>query len=159
MSLIIKLDENADEIMKKHINKANNNKYVWYCYFGSRPGKPTTKPYDHKEIVNKEVFFIGQGKLYRADLLDIKRGPNKGGERLKNKNEKDHMAYPANFDEQEQNKISYFLRCTNIKELNYDEAITNIRYYKNNKPYILERAPNPVSYVRFDGKVTDFLLR
>ncbi len=156
MSLIIKLDENSDEneIMENHKNAANDNEYVWYCYFGN----PTTKPYEHKDIIKKEVFFIGQGKLYHARLLDIIPGPNHGGNPL-NENEKDHMPSEYQDNIKYQDEIAYFLQCTNIKELDYDKAIKNILYYKNSKPYILSRAPNPVSYVYFNGIVRDYLLK
>ncbi len=153
MSLIIKLDENIDEIMENYKNAANDNEYVWYCYFGN----PTTKPYEHKDILKKEVFFIGQGKLYHAHLLDIIPGPNHGGKKLKD-DEKGHI--PSEYqDDINQNEIAYFLQCTNIKELDYDKAIKNILYNKNSKPYILSTAPNPVSYVYFKGIVRDYMLK
>lgn len=58
-----------------------------------------------------------------------------------------------------QDEIAYFLQCADIKELDYERAIRNILYYKNSKQYILSRAPNPVSYVYFNGTVRDFLLK
>ncbi len=134
--------------MEKH--RANKNEYVWYTY----DGKPSTKPYDHKDIINKRVFFIGQGKLYYAYLLDIIPCPNHGGNRL-NETEKEHMGYPEDFDNQE--GIAYFLKCKNIIKLDYDKAIKNIVYNKNHKQYILSRAPNPVCYVYFEGSVKDYL--
>ncbi|VVB92623.1 Uncharacterised protein [uncultured archaeon] len=75
-----------------------------------------------------------------------------------NENEKNHL--PPEYQENiNQDKIAYFLQCTDIKELDYDRAKKNILYYKNSKPYILPRAPNPVSYVYFKGTARDYLLK
>jgi hypothetical protein len=130
--------------MKVHKDRANKNEYVWYTY----DGYPSTKPYDHKDKIKNRVFFIGQGVLYYAYLLDIIPGPTHGGNRLI-ETEKEHMGYPEDFEEQE--GIAYFIKCKNIIKLDYDKAEKNILYDINRKQYILSRAPNPVCYVYFKG--------
>ena len=148
--LIIKVTGNTEEIMENHMETSATKSYVWYCYFGD----PVTKPYDKGY---RNAFFIGNGRLYHTYLSEIRRGPKHNGKLLP-EGEAEFLPEEYKDNLERQDKIAFFLKCGNIRELDYDKAIGFMYYENTGKSYIPSEVRTSVCYINFRNSLNKVLI-